>query len=285
MPQHITGHTRVYMIVGDPVAQVRAPEVYNHLFARHGVDAVVVPVKVAADQLAGFVRHSFAAQNLGGMWVTIPHKGAMQAMMDRCEPVASIAGAVNAVRRGEDGLLEGALFDGIGFVKGLDHAGIAYAGRRVLQVGAGGAGQAVSAALCAAGVSHLAIYNRSADRAAALVARLAPHHGARVSQAASNDPAGHDLIVNCSSLGLKPDDAVPVDVARIDPGAAVSDIIMTRQPTPLLVACAARGIRAQPGFEMLVQQVPEYLRFMGQPALAEVLQADLSEVRGLLVPK
>ena len=83
----------------------------------------------------------------------------------------------------------------------------------------------------------------------------------------------------------KPDDPMPVDVARIDPGAAVSDIIMTRQPTPLLVACAARGIRAQPGFEMLVQQVPEYLRFMGQPALAEVLQADLSEVRGLLVPK
>ena len=64
----ITGTTRVFLIVGDPVVQVKAPEVYNHLFQLHGVDAVVVPMKVAPAQLAGFVRNAFAAQNLGGMW-------------------------------------------------------------------------------------------------------------------------------------------------------------------------------------------------------------------------
>ena len=281
----ITGHTQVFMIVGDPVAQVRAPEVYNHLFQRHGVDAVLVPMKVPPQQLAGFVRHAFGAQNLGGLWVTIPHKAAMQGLMDHCDPLARMAGAVNAVRRGADGRIEGALFDGVGFAKGLDHFGIPVAGRRVLVVGAGGGGQAVAAALAQRGAAHLAVYNRSADRAAALVARLRPHFGPAVALAESADPAGFDLIVNCTSQGLQPGDALPVDVARVDDGAAVLDIIMTRQPTPLLQACAARGITAHAGFEMLVQQIPEYLRFFGLPALAATLQEDLSEVRQLLYPR
>lgn len=281
----ITGKTRVFMIVGDPVAQVRAPEVYNHLFARHGVDAVLVPVKVPPAQLADFVRNAFAAENLGGFWVTIPHKGAMQALMSVCDPVAQVAQAVNAVRRSPTGGLEGALFDGTGFVKGLDHFGIAVAGRSVLVVGAGGGGQAVAAALAQRRPSRLAIANRSVDKARVLAARLASSFGIAASAAASDDPAGYDLIVNCTSQGLSPQDALPFDPARVDPGAAVVDIIMTREPTPLLRACRERGLAAHAGFEMLVQQVPEYLRFFGMPALAELLQQDLGEVRNLLYPK
>ena len=279
----ITGHTRVFMIVGDPVAQVRAPEVYNHLFARHGVDAVVVPMKVAPDRLAAFVRHAFAAQNLGGLWVTIPHKAAMQRLMDRCDPLAEIAGAVNAVRRADDGALEGALFDGIGFVKGLDQFGIPVAGRRVLVVGAGGGGQAVAAAVAQRGPALLAVANRSRARADALVARLVPTFGSAVRLADSADPAGFDLVVNCSSLGLKADDPLPFDVARVNAAAAVVDIIM--KATPLQQACAARGLNVHAGYEMLVQQIPEYLRFMGYADLAKVLQHDLTEVRALLAPR
>ncbi|SDR50275.1 shikimate dehydrogenase [Paraburkholderia fungorum] len=281
----ITGNTQVFMIVGDPVAQVRAPEIYNHLFQRHNVDAVLVPMKVPPASLAGFVRHTMAAGNVGGMWVTIPHKAAMQNLMDRCDPLAQIAGAVNAVRRGDDGAIEGALFDGLGFVNGLDYFGIPLAGRRVLVVGAGGGGQAVAAALAQRGVGHLAIYNRTAARAAELVARLAPVFGNIVSVAESADPAGYDLIVNCTSQGLKADDPLPVDVLRVDEGASVVDIIMTREPTPLLKACAQRGIAAHAGFEMLVQQIPEYLKFFGMTDLAQTLQNDLTEVRSLLYPK
>lgn len=281
----ITGHTRVFMIVGDPVAQVRAPEIYNHIFQRHGVNAVLVPMKVPPGQLADFVRHSFMAENLGGMWVTIPHKTAMQALMDQCDPLAQLAGAVNAVRRNERGDIEGALFDGVGFAKGLDHFGIALNGRRVLVVGAGGGGQAVAAALATRGVAHLAIYNRSTGRATELVNRLAPAFGSMVAVAQTADPAGYDLIVNCTSQGLKADDALPFDPRRVDKGAEVVDIIMTRQPTPLLRACAELGVPAHAGFEMLVQQIPEYLKFFGMPELAQTLQGDLSEVRTLLYPQ
>jgi len=154
----------------------------------------------------------------------------------------------------------------------------------VLVVGAGGGGHAVAAAIAQRAPSRLAVYTRSRERAASLVQRLMPMVGDAACLAASNDPAGFDLIVNCTSQGLKPGDALPFDPSRVGTGAAVVDIIMSRKPTPVLEACRARGIRAEPGFEMLVQQVPEYLRFMGFGALAERLQGDLSGVRALLQP-
>lgn len=280
----ITGRTQVFFIIGDPVAQVRAPEVYNHLFERHGVDAVVVPLKLPAAALPGFLRHGMSPENIGGFWATIPHKAALFEQLRPADPVAVVAGAVNAVRRHADGRLEAALFDGIGFVKGLDHFGIGVEGRRVLVVGAGGGGHAVAAAIAQRQPSVLGVHNRTRERADSLVKRLAPIIGAGAAVAASNDPAGYDLVVNCTSQGLKPDDALPFDPARVDRGAAVVDIIMSREPTPLLRECRARGLRAEAGFEMLVQQVPEFLRFFGLDDLARQLQGNLTEVRALLYP-
>ena len=281
----ITGHTRVFFIIGDPVSQVRAPEVYNHLFQANGIDAVVVPLKLPAAALQGFLQNGLAAENIGGLWATIPHKAALFQALNPADPVARVAGAVNAVRRLPDGRLEAALFDGLGFVKGLDHFGMPVTGRRVLVVGAGGGGQAVAAALALRGPALLAIHNRTAARADALVQRLAGIGAARVERAESADPAGYELVVNCTSQGLKPDDPLPFDPARLSAGAEVVDIIMSRQPTPLLQACRARGIRAEPGFEMLVQQVPEYLRFFGYDELAARMQANIGEVRALLAPR
>lgn len=281
----ITGTTRVFFILGDPVAQVRAPEVYNHLFQQNGIDAVLVPLKLSGAKLPAFLEHGIAAENIGGLWATIPHKAQLYDLIQPSDPVAQVAGAVNAVRRLPNGKLDAALFDGIGFVKGLDHFGIPVEGRRVLVVGAGGGGHAVAAAITLRQPAHLAIYNRTPERAHSLAQRLQPLIGARAAAVATNDPAGFDLIVNCTSQGLKPGDEMPFDPARVNAGAAVVDIIMKREPTPVLAACRARGIRAEAGYEMLVQQVPEYLRFMGFDTLAETMQQDLSPVRALLYPK
>lgn len=287
----ISGHTRVFFILGDPVAQVKAPTVYNALFQQHGIDAVLVPLKLPAAALPGFLQHGLAAENIGGFWATIPHKAALYEALQPTDPVAGVAGAVNAVKRHADGRLEAVLFDGIGFIKGLDHFGIAVTGKKVLVVGAGGGGQAVAAAIAQRQPAVLAIHNRTRDKAAALAQRLAPLQisegsaGTQITVADSADPAGYDVIVNCTSQGLKPTDPMPVDVARIDAHAAVVDIIMTAEPTPLLKAARARGLRAEAGFEMLVQQVPEYLRFFGFPDLAATLQADLTPVRVMLYPK
>jgi shikimate dehydrogenase len=279
---NISGSTRVFLILGDPVEQVRAPEVFNHLFAKHGVDAVLVPAKVSEENLASFANASLLAENIEGLWLTIPHKAAMVPLLDHCDAAGRVAGAVNAVRRRADGSLEGALFDGIGFAKALVHFGIAAAGAKVLIVGAGGAGVAIAGALAARGARRIALHDSTPGRAAKAVAQLAGEFGAGIVGATGGEPAGYGVVINATPLGLEPHDPLPFDVARLDAGAKVIDILMKNQPTRLLRACHARGITAHPGFEMMVQQVPEYLSFFGFERIARSVRGDASDVRALL---
>jgi shikimate dehydrogenase len=281
----ITGTTQVFFIIGDPVAQVKAPEVFNTLFSDHGIDAVLVPLKLAAADLPGFLQHGMKAQNVKGLWATIPHKAQLFDLLRPSDPVAQVAGAVNAVRRLDDGGLDAALFDGIGFVKGLDHAGIDVRGKRVLIVGAGGGGHAVAAAVAQRQPSTLTVYNRTSERAKSLAARLVPLMQGQVIVAQTSDASGYDVAINCTSQGLKAGDALPFDPRRMAQGCAVVDIIMSKEPTALLQSARAHGLQAEPGFEMLIQQVPEYLRFFGFANLAQSLQTDLSSVRSRIMPR
>lgn len=279
----ITGTTRVFHILGNPVEQVRAPELFNHLFQRHGVDAVLVPAAVSAQDLPGFVSGIFAASNMGGLWVTIPHKGALQALVTHCDRRGQVAQAVNAVRRHADGSLEGALFDGVGFVKGLDGWGVACEGARALVVGVGGAGTAIAVSLAERGVAELSLYSLDTAATQTVATRIGlAFPGVRVHLADDADPAGQDIVVNATPLGLREGDPFAFNPARLQPGAAVVDILMKNQPTPLLQACAAAGARAFPGFEMMIRQAPEYLDFFGLHELARVMENDATEVRRLI---
>lgn len=277
----ISGTTRVFLILGDPVAQVRAPEVFNHVFRRHGVDAVLVPAQVAAADLQAFVRQVFRARNIDGLWLAIPHKAPMVDLLDECDRFGRVAGAVNAVRRRADGRIEGALFDGTGFVKALDQFGIQPRGRSALVVGVGGGGVAIAASLAARGVSRLGLFDPLPGRALAVAQRLHAEFGTDAQARADADPVGFDLVVNASPVGLQRGDAAPLDTTRLHAGAAVVDIVMKNQPTALLRECHARGITAHPGFEMLVQQVPEYLSFFGYDTIARAVASDPSELRAL----
>jgi shikimate dehydrogenase len=279
--ERITGTTRVFLVLGDPVSQVQAPQLFNPLFRRHGVDAVLVPAQVAPGRFAAFAREVFSADNFGGLWITIPHKPASAALVDRCSRAAAIAHSVNAVRRGADRLLHGALFDGDGFVKALRHFGFEPAGRSALVFGAGGAGAAIATALVDAGLARLGLHDLG-DRAQQLVERLRPHAGSVRIESVGAQPESFDLVVNATPLGLRPDDPPPFEVERVRRDALVVDILMKGAPTALLRACRARGIEAHPGFEMLVQQVPDYLEFFGLHEAARAVQADLSAVRKLL---
>lgn len=269
------------MVLGDPVSQVQAPQLFNPLFERHGIDAVLVPALVPRERCSSFCREILAAGNIDGLWLTIPHKPLVMPLLAHWDRDAELAQAVNAVRRNPDGSLEGALFDGSGFAKALASFGFQPPGKRALLVGAGGAGAAIAAALLHAGLHQLALHDLG-DRASALAHRLQPHSpGTRVT-AAGSDPAGFDLVINATPLGLDADDPLPFDVDRLQADALVVDILMKPQGTPLLRACAQRGVAAHPGFEMLVQQVPDYLSFFGLHAAARAVQADLSPVRDLL---
>lgn len=284
----INGSTDVYFILGDPVAQVLAPEVFNPLFSRFGIDAVIVPVQLASSDLASFVKTAFLGKNIKGMWVTIPHKAPVMSVLDHCSELGRMAGAVNAIRRNADGSLEGGLFDGEGFAASLDYFNIRYAGKRVLILGAGGAAAAIGASLAlvrnTAVAAEIAFFDPTPGKAAEAAARIAAATGTLVHAVASSDPAGFDLVVNASPLGLNLADPLPCDVTRLEPPAALVDIVMKNQPTPVVRAARARGLQAQPGFEMLIQQAHLYLDFFGFGDVAVSLRQDADVIRKIIYP-
>lgn len=284
----VSGSTDVYLILGDPVEQVLAPETFNPLFARFGHDAVLVPVQVAPENLHAFVKTAFLAKNIKGMWVTIPHKVPVMDVLDSCSDLARLAGAVNAIRRNTDGTLEGGLFDGEGFVNSLNYFNITFAGKKVLILGAGGAAAAIGASLVCGqqAASELVFYDPTPHKARDILARLNVAQGITTAlrEALTNDPAGFDLIVNASPLGLHPTDPLPCDVSRLAPHATLVDIVMKNQPTPVVRAARARGLNAQPGFEMLIQQAHLYLDFFGFTEAADSVRRDASFLREQIYP-
>ena len=160
----ITGRTRVYGILAHPIYHVKAPAVMGALFARHGVDGVLVPLHVRPADLGTVFAALRALHNLEGWIVTVPHKTAALALCDEVSPQAERIGAVNCIRASRTGGSIGAMLDGIGFVDGLRGQGIEPAGKAVHLVGAGGAAAAIAFALAESGVSRLVIANRSAAR-------------------------------------------------------------------------------------------------------------------------
>ena len=262
----ISGKTRLYAIIADPVHQVKTPQAINRLFRERGEDRVMVPFQIPAEALARTVEGLRGLANLEGFIVTVPHKTAMLALCDRVTEQARQVGAVNAVRRTPSGELEGAILDGIGFVAGLRHEGIEPAGLSVYLAGAGGAANAIAFALAQAGIAQLTIANRTQDKALELLERLRTAYPALAVRLGTRDPSGHGLVVNATSLGLREGDPLPCDVERLMPEQIVAEIIMQPPHTPLLVAAAARGCRVQEGLPMLLCQVELMAAAMGAPA-------------------
>jgi shikimate dehydrogenase len=278
----ITGKTLVYMILGDPVQQVRAPVVFNRLFEQHGVDAVLVPVQVPVAGCAQFVETVMRQSDIVGLWLTIPHKTLVVPVLSRLDRLAGLSGAVNAVRRGPDHKLEGALFDGLGFMGALNHHEVPVRGKCALIVGAGGAGLAIATALADRAIGMLHMADIDFQRAQAAAALVGKEFGTDASAVRLPVQTQYDLVINATPLGLDPSDPLPFDVSAFDDTTVVVDILMPRFTTPLLQACQARGLKAFGGQEMLVQQVPEYLRFFGYDQIAHSVAGNLALVRELL---
>lgn len=264
----ITGHTRVYGILADPIHHVKTPQMVNALAARENLDAVLVPMHVSPDDLAALVAGLKRMRNLGGIIVTVPHKTAIVELCDEVTDSARRIGAVNTIRREADGRLIGEMLDGKGFVGGLIAGGIDPKGRSAYLAGAGGAANAIAFALVEAGVSRLTIANRTRAKADDLAGRLKDAFPGAQVDIGTPDPSGHDIVVNGTSLGLKDGDALPLDTDRLQPEQTVAEVIMQPEETALLKAAAARGCRVHFGKPMLACQLDLMADFLGMRALA-----------------
>ena len=242
-------------VLADPVDHVRAPTILNRHFAEAGIDVGVLPLHIAAADLAEVLTGLRRVRNLVGCGVTIPHKVAIVSLLDALTPRAQAIGAVNYVRREEDGRLTGDNVDGAGFIKGMADCDVSPGGRAVLQIGAGGAGRSIAFALAEAGASELVIYNRTSEKAEQLVQAVRAAHPACRMSSGSADPADFDIVVNTTSIGMKEADAMPFDPDRLRPEATVAEVIMMPERTAVLDAAAARGCRTVPGRKMMEGQI------------------------------
>ena len=259
----ISGKTTLIAHLGYPTESFKAPLIYNPWFDSKGIDAVVVPMGVKAEDYAAFLRPLFRLTNIRGALVTMPHKVTTVGLVDEVTPTVEIAGSSNAVLLRPDGTLLADMFDGTGFVRGIARKGFEVRGARCLVVGTGGVGSAIAASLAAAGVGAIALFDTDRCAAEALAGRLAKHYPALDVHLAASDPAGYELVVNGTPLGMKPGDPLPFDVSRLEPRTFVGEVVMKQEITPLLAAARARGCRFQVGTDMLFEMIPAYLEFFG----------------------
>ncbi len=210
----ISGNTRLIAHLGYPTASFKAPMIYNPWFVDQQVDVKVVPMGVRPEDYAAFIPPLFTMTNIIGALVTMPHKIATCDLVQRLSPTAAIAGACNAIRREADGSLSGDMFDGEGFVLGLRRKGFNPQGTRAWW-------------LAAAGWDRLSPLpsRRRAQRPDPV--RYPARGGARPRRALHQhypqlditlmqpDPAGHELVVNATPLGMKASDPLPLDVDRL----------------------------------------------------------------------
>lgn len=259
----IRGTTTLIAHLGYPTESFKAPMIYNPWFDSRGIDAVVMPMGVKAEDYPEVFRSLFRLTNIRGALVTMPHKITTIGLLDEVSTTAKIAGSCNAVLRRPDGTLLGDMFDGAGFVRGIQRKGRDLAGARVLVVGSGGVGSAIAASLAAAGIGAIGLCDHTPAVAEALAGRLREHYPALEIVTGSNDPAGYDVVVNATPLGMKDGDPLPMDVARIAPGTFVGEVVMKQEHTPFLRAALEKGCPIQVGTDMLFEQIPAYLEFFG----------------------
>jgi shikimate dehydrogenase len=259
----ISGRTALYAILAHPVAPVRTPQRMNAHFDAIGHDGVLVPVQATPDALATVVAGLRAMSNLRGIVVTVPHKEAVVPLLDGLTPEARQVGAVNAIRRDPDGRLTGGQFDGEGFVAGLRAAGHGVADRSVFLAGAGGAAAGIAFALGRHGAARITIHNRTTAKAEALAERVRAAYPSCAVAAGGPDPAGHEIVVNATSLGMRPGDPPPFDLDGLAPPMLAAEVIIEPAVTPFLAEAARRGCATHGGEPMLMQQLALLARFMG----------------------
>ena len=261
----ISGKTTLIAHLGYPTEAFKAPMIYNPYFEQQGLDAVVMPMGVKAADYPHVLASLRKVTNVRGALITMPHKVTTVDLVDEVTPTARIAGACNAILLRADGSLLGDMFDGAGFVRGVQRKGLRLEGSSALVVGCGGVGSAIAASLAAAGVAKIGLYDATPAAADGLANRLRKHYPGLEVRTGSNDPFGYALVVNGTPLGMNEGDPLPMDVSRISPSTLVGEVVMKQEMTPFLRAVAARGCRYQIGTDMLFEQIPAYLEFFGFP--------------------
>jgi shikimate dehydrogenase len=236
----ISGSTRVYALLGDPVAHTMSPSMHNAAFTALGLDAVYVAIRCSAPELAGIMRT--LALNGGGGNITVPHKQAAARVL--ADAGVHAPAGVNTFW-GVNGTLQGAETDSAGIRTALHRLGVTDG--KWCVVGTGGSALATLRAASVMG-AHVAVRSRTAEAAQRFMAR------ARAAGIPAAVPEECTPVINCTPLGLHDTDPLPVPLEEMPPGLFALDLVYRPGGTKWVQALRARGIRASDGREVLLGQ-------------------------------
>lgn len=245
---NIDGSTQLVGVFGSPIAHTASPAMHNAAFAALKMNwsylAFHVDPKNLRSALAGIRDMNFRGVNL-----TVPHKVLALELVDEVDSEARKLGAVNTVVV-EAGKLRGFNTDGYGFAKAIkEDFNMPLKGKRVLILGAGGAGRAIAAQCQLEGTAKIIVANRTRAHIMAGVETIA--FTPRDIQKAALEV---DLLVNATTVGLKPDETLPVTPETFSPKLAVYDVIYNPIETPLIRQASEAGAKVANGLSMLLHQ-------------------------------
>ncbi len=269
-------------VIGHPVADSRSPLIHNHWLSLHGIAGEYVREDIPPAEIELFLITFPLSGYIGGN-VTVPYKENAFIAVSGRDVVAEALGAVNTLWR-EDGELFGANTDVYGFLANLDESAPRWSERTktALVLGAGGSARAAVHGLLGRSVETVLVANRTRARAEQLNA----HFGRRIEPIAISDIPSRlaevDLLINTTTLGMRSQPPLEIDLARLKPGAIVNDFVYAPLETPLLQRARAAGHLAVDGLGMLLHQaVPAFERWFGvrpkvTPELRALVVADLA---------
>ncbi|RUV99619.1 MULTISPECIES: shikimate dehydrogenase [unclassified Mesorhizobium] len=267
-------------VTGHPIAHSRSPKIHRHWLEEYGIDGSYQAIDVRPEDFAAFLK-SLDENGYRGGNVSIPHKEAAYALVERRDEAAEAIGAVNTLWL-EDGVLWGGNTDALGFAGNLDeHAPGWAANGPAVVLGAGGASRAVIYALKDRGLNDIRIVNRTLARAEELADRFGAGVSAHGAGAVGELLSDAGLLINTTALGMHGNETLAADPAGLPGHAIVTDIVYVPLETPLLAAARARGLKTVDGLGMLLHQaVPGFERWFGKrpqvtPQLRRMIVADI----------
>lgn len=257
------GATRIYGIIGDPIAQVKSPAVFNEKFRALRKNALMIPLHATRANFDACMQGLKSLVNLDGILVTLPYKNSVIAHVDDVLPAAKRIGAINAIRREANGRWSGDMFDGKGLIVGMRASGPDPKGLAIMLIGAGGAGSAIADALAEAGAAEITIFDLDVDRSRTLADRVARSHPNCRARPGPPTLTGKDVLVNATPTGMSPGDGLPAEVGPLAETLFVADIVPRREITPLIDLAKRSGCKTMDGQAMVTGQADAILEFFG----------------------
>ena len=257
MPDNVLG------IIGHPVAHSLSPLMHNFAAKKLGLPYTYAAFDVDPAHLKKAVE-GIRALGIVGMNVTVPHKIRVMGFLDIVDEEANRIGAVNTVII-KGGVLHGTNTDGMGFLRSLEKKGFNPKGKKAVIIGAGGSSRAIGVSLLRKGVTNLSVINRSKNSGSKLVETLSHFGNADLIQSSEtarvrNAVLEAALVVQCTSLGMKKGDPLPLRDPAFRKGQLVYDIIYAPVETRFLASARKAGADTMNGLAMLVYQGSESFR-------------------------